>query len=191
MSANLNTMWGSHIAQMHGTFEPQRGNHALLTIATLGDQFLEGGQVTLALQTFPIPKQSNSVLEHQYLNDTRKVAGRVTHESMSVTYSDFIDVSVAQALMNWRRRVYDPTTGRIGLASDYKQDGEVILYSPSGAVVTSYSVHGMWPSQLDHGDIDLTGDELIKLTMTIEIDNVIPLRGVGGQKEIGISAARS
>jgi len=160
-----------HVGSLH--WEPQRINNALLHIADLeGDEDL-----VLALQSFPLPKQTSNIVEIGYVNEKRKFAGVPTFDDLSVIYRDYVDKNVAQMLWRWRKLVYDPQTGRIGLKSQYAKNGWVEMFAPNGDFIRRYEMIGCWPSGMDPGDIDLAGDDAIQITMTLTIDKAFPSDG--------------
>ena len=181
-----------------GGYEPQRVNNALMTFqgpfTVEGKAVGSGGddELTLALDTFPVPKDSNGIIEAGWLNEKRKFAGLPIFDDLSVVYKDFVDRDTARMLRAWRYSVYNPETGKIGLASDYKKTGWTSLFAPNGAYVRSYELIGAWPSAMDPGDIDMAGEDIIRITMTITIDKAIPRQGLNpaGREQIGTSPAQ-
>jgi hypothetical protein len=66
--------------------------------------------------------------------------------------------------------VYDPSTGAIGLAKDYKYDATITLYNPSGDVVRTCTLKGCWPSSINHGPITYDSGDPIQIEVTIRYD---------------------
>lgn len=178
-----------------GGYEPQRVNNALLNIVMGGNnnpnatQGARDDDLTLSLDTFPIPKDSNGIIEAGYLNEKRKFAGNPIFDDLSVVYKDFVDRQTAKILRRWRYEVYDPETGKIGLASQYKKKGWVSLFAPNGEFLRSIELIGVWPSAMDPGDIDMAGEDILRITMTLTIDKAIPREGLNpaGRENIGQS----
>jgi hypothetical protein len=158
------------IALMQGDYEPQRVNNAVLYIEGLdqADQDLR-----LSLDTFPLPKQQNGIIEADYLNEKRKVAGKVTIDDMDIVFKDYVDAFTASILWGWRNQVYQPRTGKVGLARTYKKKGSIVLFAPNGTGQRMWEIHGMWPANMDPGEIDMAGEDIIKITMTIVCDKAI------------------
>jgi len=160
-----------HVGAQH--WEPQRVNNALLHISDLeGDDDL-----VLALMSFPLPKRTMGIIEVGYVNERRKFAGLPTFDDLSVVYKDYVDKNTADFLWKWANMVYDPKTGVIGLASTYKKNGWVELFAPNGEHIRNYDIQGVWPSGFDPGDIDLTGEDTLNITMTLTIDKAYPSTG--------------
>jgi len=157
-----------HIAAEGGSFEPQRKNNFTLVIP-VDDSTL----IQRALDSFPLAKEANDEIAINFGNEVRKVAGKATYESLQLVLKDFVDEQVAQQLITWRRLVYDPNTGAIGLAKDYKKSGEVIMFGPNGEVERTWEIIGIWPSKLDPGNGDMNANENNKITTTLTIDKAI------------------
>jgi hypothetical protein len=160
-----------HVGSQH--WEPQRVNNAILHFSDLpGDEDL-----TLALSSFPLPKVTNGIIEVGYVNEKRKFAGLPTFDDLSVIYKDYVDKNTANILLRWRRLVYDPVTGVIGLKSQYAKDGWVELFAPNGEHSRFFDIIGAWPSGYDPGDIDLAGEDTVNITLTLTIDKARPTQG--------------
>lgn len=194
MGLNGLFMSANHLAAggTEGRFEPQRQNNGVLYISGL-ESFGEGVKdsedvIALSLQSFPIPKQRNEPVLLPYMNQVRKVAGRAEVDEIEVVVRDFVDTKTALILLNWRASVYDPQTGRVGFARNYKREAEVHLFGPgintgagtgqsaAGKVpVRKFRLEGVWPSMLDPGDIDHEGTEKLTMNMTLQVDKLYPI----------------
>jgi len=157
-------------------FEPQRVNNAVIRIDGLGGAGIDDNFLVLSVSSFPLPKVNNNPIEVGYLNEKRKFAGNPTFDDLSVVFNDYIDVGTAALLMRWRYSVYNPETGTIGLASQYKKRGDVTLFAPNGVdrYDRVYELVGVWPSQYDPGEIDHEGEGVVKITLTLTIDKAVP-----------------
>ena len=156
-----------HIAAQKGAFEPQRKNNFSVN-------FTVGGKlIKQALDSFPWPKEETPPIEINFGNEKRKVAGVATYENLELVLKDFADQPVMGELLKWRRKVYDPATGKIGLAKDYKEQGEVVMFAPDGTLERKWKLHGMWPSKVDTGGGDMNANEPNKISVTITIDKAV------------------
>ena len=175
------------------TFEPQRQNNAILRIEDIpGEGGGPGGPLELALRTFPAPKSSHNVVEDNFLNEIRKFAGKRTYEDMSVEYRSFVNRDTLAILSRWYGQVQNvggddvgaginngpQEDGAIGLASQYKKQADVIQVGPNFQFERTHEIFGMWPSNLDPGDFDMSGSELVAISVTFTIDKV---RYIGSQ----------
>lgn len=178
----IEDMSAAHIAAQDGFFEPQRQNNALLRINGL----IQEDIVTLSLESFPVPKTNLEPVELDYLNEKRKVAGKVTHDDLSVVVKDFVDVAVLYVLTDWFLQTYDPYTGRIGLAKNYKKKGTVTMYGPNGGFDREYECIGLWINTFDPGDIDMTTGDKKPINLTLSIDKALPGNGVYSGRGISV-----
>jgi len=185
-----------HIAAQGGAYEPQRANNAILYVPFLDGWGSDGADVTLSLESFPLPKENNAVIEARWMNERRKFAGPANVEDMEVVVKDFVDKRVAQVLLNWRRQVYNPTdvavsnipTGGVGLAKNYKKSGFVVLFAPDGSLQRQWKVEGLWPTSMDPGDIDMTSEDFIKMTITLSVDRISEAVLTGQEGFVDITA---
>lgn len=159
------------IAQMKGEYEPQRVNNGVLFIEGLPGA--DNEIMRLSLDTFPMPKQQNGIVEADYLNEKRKVAGKVTVDDMDIVYKDYVDRAVAKTLWDWRMQVYNPKTGKVGLARTYKKRAEIITFAPNGTGTRVWELYGVWPSNMDPGDLDMAGEDIVKITLSLVVDKAI------------------
>lgn len=179
-----------HLAQggADGRYEPQRANNGILIIAGLPG-WEESGEITLSLESFPLPKENNASIEARYMNERRKFPGPANVEDMEVSIKDTVDRTVAHQLLAWRRLVYNPgrlgdyqqtfgptTPGAIGLARTIKKSGLIKLVAPDGTYERAWEVDGLWPLSMDPGDIDMTSEDFIRITMTLSVDRIIAAR---------------
>lgn len=169
MCALTNPQSADHIAAEGGTFEPQRQNNFTLEIPLSGS---DKDYISMGLHGFTIPQQTNEVVEVEFQNETRKVAGKATVEEGSLVLKDFVDVDTRGAILRWRKQVYDPDTGQVGLAKDYKKVGYVILEGPDGSGQRIATLIGCWPSAEPSTDLNMEGSDKILLEIPIQIDKI-------------------
>ncbi len=163
------TMDASHIAVAEGGFEPQRRNNWLLEIP-LGAQ--DQDLVRLSLARFPFPREHSAVTIVDYLNEQRKVAGKSTYDTFPLVTRDYVDQGTYLALFAWRREVYNPESGKIGLAANYKKNGTLILFGPDGSNPRNrkWMFHGLWPSDVEGSELDMSSGEQVEVTVTLQVD---------------------
>lgn len=157
-----------HIAAQNGAFEPQRKNNFTLRI-DVGN----GNVVQRSLDSFPLPKGGNEEIAVNFGNEVRKVAGRAIFDNLELVLKDFVDTPAAQGMIAWRKQVYDPTSGAIGWARNYKKEGEVVMFGPDGTRERAWRLIGCWPSRMDPGGGDMNAAENNKITTVITIDKAI------------------
>jgi hypothetical protein len=162
------SMSSGHLAPSSGGFEPQRAFNWTLILPGVSDPEL----VRLAVEKIQMPRVSNSVIRLRYMNTDRKVAGGASVDANAITVRDFVDKPVLKVLSDWRKQVHDMGASEIiGYASDYKKNATVQLVDPKGEVKRSYTLMGVWPSQLSFTDLDYNSDSSeVKISMTLQVD---------------------
>ena len=142
------------------SYEPQRQNAIVLCIVGVdyGGQtagtFAGDTTLSLAMESFPLPKSSINPIEVKHLNEKRK----------------FTNPNIYDLMYNWYKSVHDPITGKTGLASAYKKNGAVLMYDPTGAPVKQWNLWGIWPSSFDPGDSDQTNEDIVRMNCTLSVD---------------------
>jgi len=62
--------------------------------------------------------------------------------------------SASQILYNWYLLIYNPSSGYMGLASEYQTNAYITLYSGSGEPIERWMYLGLWPREVNMGDLD-------------------------------------
>ena len=158
-----------HIAAQEGSFEPQRQNNFSLEIPLPN---ADKDLIVMALEGFDLPKQGNEVITLQYQNESRKVAGPVTVDQGALHLKDFVDADVRGAILRWRKQVYDPSTGKIGLAKDYKKTCNVILTAPDGSSQRIAQLEGVFPPEDPPNNFTMTSGDKVLMDVPISIDKI-------------------
>lgn len=181
----ISTHAGTTIAHQGGSFEPQRKAHFALVIAGLPDT----EKLVLSLQSLKIPALTLSSQSIKYFNDSVKYIGALEpFQDGTISFRDFIDVDILGVLSRWFKQGYNPQTGGVGWARDYKKTAEVYLLPPStpnaaapGAVTTApfknrlYRLQGVYISSLDYPELDHnTSGEQSVISVTLSVDRAIP-----------------
>tara|TARA_R100001086_G_scaffold201006_1_gene117240 strand:- start:3937 stop:4458 length:522 start_codon:yes stop_codon:yes gene_type:complete len=169
----IENLTAQHIGgQSPGEFELQRQNNGLLYIVGLDGN--NDNAITLALSSFPIPKVNSEIIEVDYLNEKRKFPGKPTFDDLSVILRDYVDRDIAGILHRWRKQAWDWETGKIGRVANLKKQARIELFAPDGTEVREYELHGVWPSAVDGGEIDMASSEGVQITVTLTYDRFIP-----------------
>lgn len=175
----------SHIGQFAGGFEPQRGNSFSFEV----DVPLSGGKqlLRLALASAFIPKYESETFMIDYLNEQVQFAGKPKPAGEgTIKFHDYVDQNVRNALLSWYYMVYNPSNGAVGLASQYKRDGYIILFGPDGSNTRLWKLKGCFPSMVDlGGEVSYTeGNKAVDISLTIKYDKALPMKGNGTPESI-------
>lgn len=136
----------------------------------------ENNDLDLIIQTAFLPKVSLNPIEIRHGNDAVKFAGVATWQGGQITILDVLSRRELDAVLSWFEQTYNPSTGQIGIAKDYKKSGRIDELAPNGEYVRSWNIEGMWISDFDLGQLDATSGEVKQIQFTIQIDPMKSIR---------------
>ena len=147
-------------------FQLQRKNHFEVQF----DNDLFDNEFRFMLVSFPLPKETTESSDINYFNQTIKVAGKTTFDTTTMVLRDAVDYDTEERFIEWRKKVYDPENGTMGIAEDYKCDAIVYEYTPNKEEFRKWKVIGCWPSGIDFGELtyDDGGEKQISVTLAYD-----------------------
>jgi len=146
-------------------FEPKRGYRWVLAIEGI-DSFLIMGTKR--------PDATIGSTEIKFINSYRMVSnGKVKWGNISVELHDPIAPSGAQQVMEWIRTHYESVSGRAGYADFYKRDLQLKMLDPIGTVVELWDIKGAIITNATFGALNYSSDDLMKISLTLEVDNCV------------------
>lgn len=146
-------------------FEPKRGYRWVLAIEGI-DAFL--------IQSTKRPDAQIGTQELRFINSYRMISnGKIKWGNISVDLHDPIAPSGAQQVMEWIRTHYESVSGRAGYADFYKRDLQLKMLDPIGTVVELWDIKGAIISSANFGTLSYTSDDVMKISLTLEVDNCI------------------
>src|SRR5262245_14527595 len=168
----------TNLASVGTGFEPQRAHNFAVEFSGIpgpGDSDL----LTLSIETATLPRCTNEPVTLPYGNEEVFVAGRARWEQGSMTLRDWIDRPVAQTLLNWRNIVYNPFTGSIGLATNYKKQASIVLFGPNSQEGTPtyervWKLVGVWPMDVSLASLDMSRNDIVHITVVLRYDKAFP-----------------
>jgi len=125
------------------------------------------------VQTSSRPTATINETEIQWMNTSKWVAGRSVWETLDITFIDAIGPSTSQKVMDWVRLCVEHTTGKMGYASNYKQTVILKLLDPVGETVEKWTINGAFITTANFGDLDMSSDDLVNVTITIRYDDAV------------------
>jgi len=149
--------------------EPVRGNAWILSLSGV-DNFDELG---LYCKSFTMPAYSSSPVEINHFNEKTKIAGAIDLAAVSVEINDILEPNLVEALYWWWTKIYDPITGEVGYASEYKKDGYISQFDSRGKPVRAYNLYGLWPTGFNPGSLDYTSFDPIPVSMELSCDRAV------------------
>ena len=148
-------------------YEVQRTNNFKITFGDLGGAY----DIELACESVGLPSITNDPIELSYGNTKAKVAGQASVDDISVTVKDYIEPDIEKILWKWRLQVFNPETGKVGWAKVYKKSATITQYGPNGEVERKWRLLGVWPTNLDLGELNYDGGDKKSITMNLSVDN--------------------
>lgn len=158
------TLGPYHMAD-NENYEVQRTNNFEISIGEFsGDDF------TFAVESANLPSISTPNIELAYGNAKVKVAGQAEFDDITVEVKDFIGADIEKQINEWQNKVYDPEDDSIGLAANYKKQGTLIEYGPSGENQREWTLQGIWPNSVEYGDFSYDGGDKKMISITLSVD---------------------
>jgi hypothetical protein len=148
-------------------YEPLRPNRFEVRFPA---QDIELHKYTWIVNAIDRPKMKVNSVPIKYLNYEQKVAGHVTFDDITLEFIDLQGPSSAQLLLEWYRLCAENLTGRMGYASGYKKDLQLIALDPTLVGVQQFTIFGAFISNIDFGKNEYTSDEVQKISVTLSYD---------------------
>jgi hypothetical protein len=155
-----------------GSFEIQRAYNWSLEIALddAGDQML----IMSGLESFEAPTETTEEIMLDYGSSKRYVAGKTTFATSVLVLKDFVDQGVANAIIKWRRQVFNADSDATGFARDYKKSADLILVAPDNSVSRIWKLYGVWPTSVHYGRLAMNQSEKVTISVTLRYDRALP-----------------
>lgn len=171
---------------LQGNYEPQRQNNWYFEVdpPSQGDNDTKR-VIELALDTGFLPVEQSDEIEVHFVNERVYIAGKPMYDAGSLVLKDYVDQAVMKAIADWRKTVYDPDTGKVGLAKDYKVGATIVLFAPDGTYARKWELSGCWPQQVTYGGtLDMSSSEINKIEITLRFDRARPVSLSSGPGQI-------
>lgn len=164
-------MGAAHLASQGGGYEPQRKhNFELQLYGVPGPEVIK-----LSVQSFTPPGATNEPISVPYLNQVIKVAGQGNWDNADIVVRDMVDAPTWASIMAWKKMVHDPDNDNIGFASQYKKQGELVVFAPDGTVERKYKMIGLWPTTVKGEALDHQSSDIWRINVTLSVDKAIPM----------------
>lgn len=168
------------------SYEPQRNNNFEVHIFGLdGLTTVDKGykisaseaEQSLTLSAVSVGQINTNVgvITIPYGNTKVKFAGLPEISDSDIVYNDYIGKSTERIIAAWHKQVFDPKTQKIGRASVYKKEANLVETAPDGTHARTWLLKGCWPSNVQYGAYDYNGGATRQITMTLSYDIAIPL----------------
>lgn len=132
--------------------------------------------LTLSTDEIGSINEDEDTITVEYGNGIIKFPGKVSFGDVDWTLNCFCEPNVLESLRAWRKQVYDPATERMGLPSSYMRQVFFIRYDGAGNPRDVIRCPGTWISNLQNGDMQQSGSNLVKVRVTLVISKAIYLK---------------
>lgn len=122
-----------------------------------------------------VQEEQDAIVVH-YGNGLIKFPSKVTYSDVEWTLNCYCEPNVLEALREWRRKVYDPDTERMGLPSEYMRQVYFIRHDGQGNVRDVIKCPGTWIGALDNGGMNQVGGEVVKVKVPFIISKAMYLK---------------
>ena len=99
-----------------------------------------------------------------------KFAKKVNWDDISVTWYD--NFGLLNVMKTWMNSVFTLTRG-IALASSYKKETKILVYTPSNSSRQTYTLNQSWPKSIKFGDLSYTSSDIKMVEATISYDYAV------------------
>lgn len=147
-------------------YQIQRKNHFTVQF----DSNFVDSNLEFFVVSFSLPRETTETFRANFWNDGVNLPGKTTFESSELVLRDAINWDTEKQFMNWRLKVYNPKTGTVGYAEDFKCNATVCEYSPSGDKIRSWTLMGCFPQAVNYGDITYEDGGEKQISVTIMYD---------------------
>lgn len=137
-------------------------NSSLLTLAT--DEI---GEIT----------EDQDVITVHYGNGLVKFPSKVSFADVDWTLNCYCEPNVLGALREWRKKVYDPDTERMGLPTEYMRTVYFIKFDGQGTPRDVIKCPGVWIRGLKNGAMNQEGGALVQASVTLVISKATYMTG--------------
>lgn len=144
-------------------YQVQRKNH--FEVKFNGEYIDE--DLSFLVTSFSLPKETTDTFKANYFNDSVNLTGKTNYSEAQLVIKDAINYDTEKQFLKWRLRVFNPQTGKVGYAEDFKCNATVSEFSPSGDVVREWTLIGCFPSAVEYGDLTYedAGEKSISVTI--------------------------
>lgn len=122
-----------------------------------------------------ISEEQDTITVH-YGNGVIKFPSKVTFSDVDWTLNCFCEPNVLDALIAWRKTVFNDDTEQVGLPSQYMRQVYFIRYDGQGNPRSILKCPGVWIKQLKHGQMNQEGGSIVQVGVTLVISKAVYLK---------------
>lgn len=131
--------------------------------------------LTLSTNEIGEIQEEQDIITVHYGNGIIKFPAKVTFADVEWTLNCYCDPSVLEPLREWRNKVYNARTERMGLPSEYMRNVFFIRYDGQGNPRDVIKLPGAWISALHNGSANQEGGQVVQVSVTLVVSKAIYL----------------
>ncbi len=138
-----------------------------------------GGASTIGPNFVKVASRPNYDIEEtelNYLNAKTWIAGKLTWQSITVTYIDCGSQDI-RALYEWigsNAQLDNDDVFHQGTSfGDYAAEGTLTLYNGQGEPMEVWKLKNLWPQAVNFGELDYSSSEEVTIELTLRYDAVV------------------
>lgn len=132
--------------------------------------------LTLTTAEIGAIEETQDIITVHYGNGLIKFPSKVQFNDVQWTLNCFCSPNVLEGLREWKNQVEDLSTEKMGLPSDYMKQVYFIRYDGQGNCRDVLRAPGTWISGLNYGEMNQAGGDVVKVSVTLVLSKVIPLK---------------
>lgn len=143
-------------------------------------------QLRIMCKSVNVTLPASNAVAVPWVSGIMQVAGRIsTAYTFTATFITGVDSTydAYQSLYNWRQLVFNHESGRIGLASEYKQESTLNVYDVTGddaGLQYVFKYYGVWPTNMDTVTFSVDDDTPLEVSVSFAADKLQILSFAGG-----------
>lgn len=118
-----------------------------------------------------IREEQDQIVVH-YGNGLIKFPGKVTFPDTDWTLNCFCHPDIAEKLVKWRKQVYDPSTEKMGLPSQYRKNVYLVRYDGQGNMKQCLKLPGVYIGAISYGEYNQEGNQVVQIKVPLVISKV-------------------
>lgn len=128
--------------------------------------------LTLSTDEIGDIQEEQDIITVHYGNGVIKFPSKVTFADTNWTLNCFCKPNVLDALREWRKKVFDWETQKMGLPSDYMKNVYFIRYDGQGNARDILKAPNVWLGGVNWGGNNQQGGELVKIQVPFIISHI-------------------
>ena len=163
--------------------QPLRKNNWVFQFSAIpGNTEEQTTALAFVAKTCEAPHLSVQDVNINRMNETYKFAGNPEFSDINCSFYDFIrndysdnELSAGDILYNWFCMVYNPLTGQMGYKTQYATSATLAQLDPAGNIIRAWNIFGIYPKDVNFGQLDYTAGDACEITATFRYDLAIKI----------------